>query len=118
MDDSEIDVSLMSNFDEDSMCTYHEDYNEEKTFNWRGWRNPNCLDKQPECTLPKKRVSQPILPLVELAAKTVACHIPFEVVENVNPPVPEQLHLRITYWAFPGKFYCFFFAMKATKLKF
>lgn len=105
MDDSEIDASLLnsSNFDEDSMCTYHEDYNEEKTFNWRGWRNPNNLDKQTE-TMNRKRNYQTILPLVELAAKTVACHIPFEVVENVDPPVPEQLHLRITYWAFPGMF--------------
>ncbi|KAJ8359479.1 hypothetical protein SKAU_G00160040 [Synaphobranchus kaupii] len=28
-------------------------------------------------------------------------HIPFEVVEKVYPPVPEQLQLRIAYWSFP-----------------
>ncbi|GBP88135.1 Zinc finger SWIM domain-containing protein 8 [Eumeta japonica] len=39
--------------------------------------------------------------LSELAAKTVACHIPFELVENVYPPVPEQLQLQIAFWSFP-----------------
>ncbi|KAF8796402.1 Zinc finger SWIM domain-containing protein 8 [Argiope bruennichi] len=39
--------------------------------------------------------------LVELSAKVVAFHIPFEVVEHVCPPVPEQLQLRIAFWSFP-----------------
>lgn len=38
---------------------------------------------------------------MELSAKQVAFHIPFEVVEKVYPPVPEQLQLRIAYWSFP-----------------
>lgn len=42
-----------------------------------------------------------MLNLVELAAREVACHIPFEVVENNDPPVPEELQLRIAYWSFP-----------------
>ncbi len=42
-----------------------------------------------------------MLSLVELSAREVACHIPFEVVEHVYPPVPEQLQLRIAYWSFP-----------------
>lgn len=42
-----------------------------------------------------------VLPLVELAAREVACHIPFEIVENNTPPVPEELQLRIAYWSFP-----------------
>jgi hypothetical protein len=42
-----------------------------------------------------------LLSLVELSAREVACHIPFEVVEHVYPPVPEQLQLRIAYWSFP-----------------
>lgn len=42
-----------------------------------------------------------VIPLVELSAKQVAFHIPFEVVEKVYPPVPEQLQLRIAYWSFP-----------------
>uniref|UniRef100_H3BWF9 Zinc finger, SWIM-type containing 8 n=1 Tax=Tetraodon nigroviridis TaxID=99883 RepID=H3BWF9_TETNG len=41
-----------------------------------------------------------VIPLVELSAKQVAFHIPFEVVEKVYPPVPEQ-QLRIAYWSFP-----------------
>lgn len=39
--------------------------------------------------------------LVELSARVVAFHIPFEVVEHVCPPVPEQLQLRIAFWSFP-----------------
>ena len=42
-----------------------------------------------------------MLSLVELCARQVAAHIPFEVVERVYPPVPEQIQLRITYWSFP-----------------
>lgn len=42
-----------------------------------------------------------VIPLVELSAKQVAFHIPFEVVEKVYPPVPEQLQLRIAFWSFP-----------------
>lgn len=39
--------------------------------------------------------------LTELSAKCVASFIPFELVEQVYPPVPEQLQLRIAYWSFP-----------------
>ena len=39
--------------------------------------------------------------LTELCARTVAAHIPFELVEHVYPPVPEQLQLRIAFWSFP-----------------
>lgn len=39
--------------------------------------------------------------LSELTAKCVASHIPFELVEYVYPPVPEQLQLRIAFWSFP-----------------
>ncbi|KAG8224311.1 hypothetical protein J437_LFUL007252 [Ladona fulva] len=39
--------------------------------------------------------------LVELCARCVASHIPFELVEHVYPPVPEQLQLRIAFWSFP-----------------
>lgn len=42
-----------------------------------------------------------VLTLSELAAKCVACHIPFELVEHVYPPVPEQLQLQIAFWSFP-----------------
>lgn len=39
--------------------------------------------------------------LSELAARCVASHIPFELVEHVYPPVPEQLQLQIAFWSFP-----------------
>ena len=39
--------------------------------------------------------------LVELAAQAVACHIPFEIVEQFYPPIPDQLQLRIAFWSFP-----------------
>lgn len=39
--------------------------------------------------------------LCELTARCVASHIPFELVEHVYPPVPEQLQLRIAFWSFP-----------------
>ena len=39
--------------------------------------------------------------LCELAARCVASHIPFELVERFYPPVPEQLQLRIAFWSFP-----------------
>lgn len=39
--------------------------------------------------------------LVELTSRCVASHIPFELVEHVYPPVPEQLQLRIAFWSFP-----------------
>ena len=51
--------------------------------------------------LPSALQDGQVIPLVELSAKQVAFHIPFEVVEKVYPPVPEQLQLRIAYWSFP-----------------
>lgn len=45
--------------------------------------------------------TQTVPSLTELAAKCVASHIPFELVEHVYPPVPEQLQLRIAFWSFP-----------------
>jgi hypothetical protein len=39
--------------------------------------------------------------LGELTARCIAAHIPFELVEHVYPPVPEQLQLRIAFWSFP-----------------
>lgn len=42
-----------------------------------------------------------MLRLSELAARCVAMHIPFEMVEKFQPPVPEELQQRITFWSFP-----------------
>lgn len=49
-------------------------------------------------------VSEPkyeVKPLVELAAQCVALYIPYELVEQEYPPVPEELQLRIAFWSFP-----------------
>lgn len=42
-----------------------------------------------------------VMSLTELAARAVANNIPFELVERVFPPIPEQLQLLIAYWSFP-----------------
>lgn len=47
------------------------------------------------------KLENQVTSLTELAAKCVASSIPFELVEHVFPPVPEQLQLRIAYWSFP-----------------
>ena len=39
--------------------------------------------------------------LVDLCAKYVATHVPFELVESYRHPVPEELQLKITYASFP-----------------
>jgi hypothetical protein len=52
-------------------------------------------------SLSTTNTSPPHLNLVELSARCVASHIPFEMVERFYPPVPEQLQLRIAFWSFP-----------------
>ncbi|KAK7901134.1 hypothetical protein WMY93_017903 [Mugilogobius chulae] len=69
----------------------------EPVSNWRGWRKQSAGPNSPTVKIKDGLV----IPLVELSAKQVAFHIPFEVVEKVYPPVPEQLQLRIAYWSFP-----------------
>jgi len=39
--------------------------------------------------------------LMELCSQAVALHIPFEQVEKMYPPVPENVQLRIAFWSFP-----------------
>ncbi|XP_077350528.1 zinc finger SWIM domain-containing protein 8 isoform X2 [Festucalex cinctus] len=83
-------------FEEDSLCSFISEA-ESLCQNWRGWRKQSAGPTSP--TLKAK--DGQVIPLVELSAKQVAFHIPFEVVEKVYPPVPEQLQLRIAYWSFP-----------------
>ncbi|XP_034935813.1 zinc finger SWIM domain-containing protein 8 isoform X2 [Chelonus insularis] len=85
-------------FEEDSLCSWSSEA-ESLINNWRGWRRPpagfGISKKQSED-------GQTVVPtLCELAARCVASHIPFELVEHVYPPVPEQLQLRIAFWSFP-----------------
>ncbi|XP_077438005.1 zinc finger SWIM domain-containing protein 8 isoform X2 [Vanacampus margaritifer] len=83
-------------FEEDSLCSFISEA-ESLCQNWRGWRKQSTGPTSPTV---KPKDGQ-VIPLVELSAKQVAFHIPFEVVEKVYPPVPEQLQLRIAYWSFP-----------------
>lgn len=84
-------------FEEDSLCSWSSEP-ESLCNNWRGWKKPSStiinngqLMRRPDA----------LIPLTELAALCVATYIPFELVENVFPPVPEQLQLRIAFWSFP-----------------
>ncbi|CAF94538.1 unnamed protein product, partial [Tetraodon nigroviridis] len=83
-------------FEEDSLCSFISEA-ESLCQNWRGWRKQSAGPNSPTVRVKDGHV----IPLVELSAKQVAFHIPFEVVEKVYPPVPEQLQLRIAYWSFP-----------------
>lgn len=38
---------------------------------------------------------------MQLCAREVAWHIPFEQVEKMYPPVPEEVQLEIAFWSFP-----------------
>ncbi|XP_053306528.1 zinc finger SWIM domain-containing protein 8 isoform X2 [Spea bombifrons] len=83
-------------FEEDSLCSFISEA-ESLCQNWRGWRKQSAGPNSPTVKIKDGMVN----PLVELSAKQVAFHIPFEVVEKVYPPVPEQLQLRIAFWSFP-----------------
>uniref|UniRef100_A0A3P9CR95 Zinc finger, SWIM-type containing 8 n=1 Tax=Maylandia zebra TaxID=106582 RepID=A0A3P9CR95_9CICH len=79
-------------FEEDSLCSSSR--RPRALSELEGWRKQSAGPNSPLSRLK-------VIPLVELSAKQVAFHIPFEVVEKVYPPVPEQLQLRIAYWSFP-----------------
>ncbi|XP_032868578.1 zinc finger SWIM domain-containing protein 8 [Amblyraja radiata] len=83
-------------FEEDSLCSFISEA-ESLCQNWRGWKKQSAGPNSPTVKIKDGQVT----PLVELSAKQVALHIPFEVVEKVYPPVPEQLQLRIAFWSFP-----------------
>uniref|UniRef100_A0AAR2J2Z4 SWIM-type domain-containing protein n=1 Tax=Pygocentrus nattereri TaxID=42514 RepID=A0AAR2J2Z4_PYGNA len=90
-------------FEEDSLCSFISEA-ESLCQNWRGWRKQSAGPNSPTVKIKGGGCSADngqVIPLVELSAKQVAFHIPFEVVEKVYPPVPEQLQLRIAYWSFP-----------------
>uniref|UniRef100_A0A8C5H113 SWIM-type domain-containing protein n=1 Tax=Gouania willdenowi TaxID=441366 RepID=A0A8C5H113_GOUWI len=93
-------------FEEDSLCSFISEA-ESLCQNWRGWRKQSAGPNSPTTGgqgaggRSGRGAHGQVIPLVELSAKQVAFHIPFEVVEKVYPPVPEQLQLRIAYWSFP-----------------
>uniref|UniRef100_A0A3B3UDT7 Zinc finger, SWIM-type containing 8 n=1 Tax=Poecilia latipinna TaxID=48699 RepID=A0A3B3UDT7_9TELE len=87
-------------FEEDSLCSFISEA-ESLCQNWRGWRKQSAGPNSPTVKIKGWTNCIDVTPLVELSAKQVAFHIPFEVVEKVYPPVPEQLQLRIAFWSFP-----------------
>uniref|UniRef100_A0A8C6KR00 Zinc finger SWIM-type containing 8 n=1 Tax=Nothobranchius furzeri TaxID=105023 RepID=A0A8C6KR00_NOTFU len=93
-------------FEEDSLCSFISEA-ESLCQNWRGWRKQSAGPNSPTVKIKGlggvgcSRTYGQVIPLVELSAKQVAFHIPFEMVEKVYPPVPEQLQLRIAFWSFP-----------------
>ncbi|XP_041485312.1 zinc finger SWIM domain-containing protein 8-like isoform X2 [Lytechinus variegatus] len=95
-------------FEEDSLCSWVSEAESVCNNNWRGWKkNSNGTgggDRLTSAVPPATGISSSLTEvpsLVELTAKTTALHIPFEVVERVYPPVPENLQLRIAFWSFP-----------------
>lgn len=90
-------------FEEDSLCSWSTEP-ESLCNNWRGWKRPiyaNTVYANAKKTTPDGAPTPRVPPLCELSARCVASHIPFELVEHVYPPVPEQLQLRIAFWSFP-----------------
>nr|XP_023026588.1 zinc finger SWIM domain-containing protein 8-like [Leptinotarsa decemlineata] len=88
-------------FEEDSLCSWSSEP-ESLCNNWRGWKKPSAASTTFFGASRKSADDTQAVPsLTELAAKCVASHIPFELVEHVYPPVPEQLQLRIAFWSFP-----------------
>ncbi|XP_050328320.1 zinc finger SWIM domain-containing protein 8 homolog, partial [Bactrocera neohumeralis] len=98
-------------FEEDSLCSWSSEP-ESLCNNWRGWKKPSSFgltnpitasaSSTPASIVARKSDTDgDVSSLTELAARCVASYIPFELVEHVYPPVPEQLQLRIAFWSFP-----------------
>lgn len=88
-------------FEDESICSAS-DHDPASTNHWRGWKKV-IIPIWPPSNVKSCRGKgdQSVLPLVEIAAKEVACHIPFEIVELFQPPIPPELQLRIAFWSFP-----------------
>ncbi|XP_050072092.1 zinc finger SWIM domain-containing protein 8 homolog [Anopheles maculipalpis] len=87
-------------FEEDSLCSWSSEP-ESVCNNWRGWKKPagtiNSFGGGPGRRYNEGEPTS----LTELAARCVAFYIPFELVEQMYPPVPEPIMLRIAFWSFP-----------------
>lgn len=93
--------------DEDELCDSYSDQDASSCNHWRGWKKDwsaalNSWRSDGHSGNKNEAVNQIVLPLVEIAAKEVACHIPFEIVEHFHQPVPDELQLRIAFWSFPS----------------
>ncbi|XP_064602732.1 zinc finger SWIM domain-containing protein 8-like isoform X2 [Liolophura sinensis] len=85
-------------FEEDSLCSWISEP-ESLCNNWRGWKKQHGGQQSSPLIRPPSEGQTSSL--VELAAQSVACNIPFEVVEYFPQPIPEYLQLRIAFWSFP-----------------
>lgn len=83
-------------FEEDSLCSWVSEP-ESICGNWRGWKRNSQNGVQFDSDIGEGTVET----LIEICARTVAKHIPFETVERTFPQIPEQLQLRIAFWSFP-----------------
>ena len=86
------------------------------TNHWRGWKqqatntsattilNNSSIHSSLGNSTIQNESDDRIGTLVELSVKTIARHIPFELVERYRQPeqpVPENLQLKIAFWSFP-----------------
>ena len=84
---------------QDSLCSWISEP-ESVVNNWRGWRKQSSFIGRNFFSRHQDKDGN-VLSLTELAAREVASSIPFEAVEQVFPPVPEPLQLRIAFYSFP-----------------
>lgn len=83
-------------FEEDSLCSWASEP-ESLCNNWRGWKRNSQTGVEMNSELGESKFDS----LMEICARTVAKHLPFEAVERAYPQIPEQLQLRIAFWSFP-----------------
>uniref|UniRef100_A0A182K404 SWIM-type domain-containing protein n=1 Tax=Anopheles christyi TaxID=43041 RepID=A0A182K404_9DIPT len=87
-------------FEEDSLCSWSSEP-ESVCNNWRGWKKPaGTINSFGGGSGRRANEGEPTS-LTELSARCVAFYIPFELVEQMYPPVPEPIMLRIAFWSFP-----------------
>ena len=79
-------------FEEDSLCSWVSEP-ESLCGNWRGWKRNSQNGVQFGSDLGEGTVET----LIEICARTVAEHFPFETVECKFPQIPEQLQQRLAF---------------------
>lgn len=66
--------------------------------NWSGWNNEKLNPPKP--TITNKHEAK-ILSLHDFCSQSIARHLPFELVQNYYPPIPEHSQVRIAFYSFP-----------------
>ncbi|CDW53356.1 hypothetical protein TTRE_0000162001 [Trichuris trichiura] len=87
-------------FEDDSLSSFVSELGSSSANSFRGWEEPggNAYNVENAAATSKR-----VLSLTDIAAKTVARYIPFEMVERFKQPVPEVLQQRIAFFSFPEK---------------